>query len=200
MTQHDAKLTIDSRMEEVLAALPGAKRALFAKYHLGGCQSCAFDPSTTLADLAAQNEVDAEEMLAHLLAAAEHDAKLLIEPAELKRQLEAGVGPRLIDIRTREEFEAVAIKGSEFFDQNLQQSLFARAAETGSVVLIDHRGDRGLDMAAWFAGHGCRETRVLAGGIDAWSREVDPSIPRYRIEVDPPSPDAAAASSHSPAS
>ena len=200
MMHHDAKLTIHSRMEEVLAALPGAKRALFAKYHLGGCQSCAFDPSITLAELAARNEIVAEEMLSHLLGAAENDAKLLIAPAELKQQLETGVGPRLVDIRTREEFEAVAIKGSEFFDQNLQQSLFARAAEVGPVVLIDHLGDRGLDMAAWFAGHGCRETRALVGGIDAWSREVDPSVPRYRIELDSPPADAPPSPSHSPAS
>jgi hypothetical protein len=37
---------------------------------------------------------------------------------------------------------------------------------------------------AWFRGHGLKHTFGLRGGIDAWSREIDPELPRYRIEVD----------------
>ena len=41
-----------------------------------------------------------------------------------------------------------------------------------------------LDTCAWFLGHGMKNTRALRGGIDAWSREVDPSVARYRLEID----------------
>ena len=54
--------------------------------------------------------------------------------------------------------------------------------EEGLIVLIDHQGARSLDAAAYFAGHGFTNVRALLGGIDAWSQEVDPSLPRYRLE------------------
>jgi rhodanese-related sulfurtransferase len=89
----------------------------------------------------------------------------------------------LIDLRTREEHEAVVIADSEFFTQELQLQLFAGEPST-PILLYDHSGKNVLDQVAWFRGHGLKECYGLRGGIDAWSREVDPKIPRYRIEVD----------------
>jgi rhodanese-related sulfurtransferase len=77
----------------------------------------------------------------------------------------------------------VVIPGSEFFTQELQQQLFAGDAST-RILLYDHSGKNVLDQVAWFRGHGLNATFGLRGGIDAWSREIDPSIQRYRIEVD----------------
>ena len=51
-------------------------------------------------------------------------------------------------------------------------------------MLHDHAGKHVLDTCAWFLGHGLKNTRALKGGIDAWSREIDPTLPRYRIEVE----------------
>ncbi len=167
-------------MGAILEALPGAKRALFARYHLGGCQSCAFSNEETLGQLCERSEIPADEVLAHLLASHEHDSAMLMEPAEAKEKL---ASLRLIDIRTREEHEAVAIAGSEFFTQDLQQQLFAGGPET-AILLYDHSGGHVLDQVAWFRGHGLKKTFGLRGGIDAWSREIDSSIPRYRIEMD----------------
>ena len=53
------------------------------------------------------------------------------------------------------------------------------------TVIIDHTGERSLDVAAFFIGHGLNRTVALAGGIDNYSKEVDSSIPRYRIEIEP---------------
>ena len=39
-----------------------------------------------------------------------------------------------------------------------------------------------MDAAAYFAGHGFENVRALQGGIDAWSQEVDPNLPRYELE------------------
>jgi rhodanese-related sulfurtransferase len=172
--------TTDTPMDEILEMLPGARRALFARYHLGGCQSCAFSNDETLGQLCQRAELDADEMLEHLLASHAHDLEMLMEPAEAREKISA---LRLIDIRTREEHEAVVIAGSEFFTQQLQQELFAGDPET-AILLYDHSGRNVLDQVAWFRGHGLKQTFGLRGGIDAWSREIDPSLPRYRIEID----------------
>lgn len=167
-------------MGGILAAIPGAKRALFAKYHLGGCQSCAFSNEETLAELCQRAGIDAAEALDHLRASHEHDLTMWLEPAAVAGCLES---LKLIDIRTREEHEAVVIPGSEFFTQELQQQLFA-GDPAARILLYDHRGTHVLDQVAWFRGHGLAETFGLRGGIDAWAREVDPSMRRYRLEMD----------------
>ncbi len=175
-----ADLSKDSPMGAILETLPGAKRAIFARYHLGGCQSCAFSNEETLAELCARSEIPADEVFEHLLASHVHDSAMLMEPAVAKEEI---AKLRLIDLRTREEHEAVVIPGAEFFTQELQQQLFAGDSKT-RVLLYDHGGGNVLDQVAWFRGHGLNETYGLRGGIDAWSREIDPSIPRYRIEMD----------------
>jgi rhodanese-related sulfurtransferase len=173
-------LSADTPMGEILTTLPGAKRALFARYHLGGCQSCAFSNEETLADLCKRSDLPVSEVLDHLLASHVHDSAMLMEPAEAREKF---AGLRLIDIRTREEHDAVAIQGSEFFTQDLQQQLFAGDSDS-TILLYDHSGRDVLDQVAWFRGHGLKKTFGLRGGIDAWSREIDNSIPRYRIEMD----------------
>ena len=174
--------TKDSRMEDLMAGLPGAKRALFARYHLGGCQSCGFSPNETLAELCARNDIEADEALAHLLESERHDSAMRVSPMVAAESMR-GEGCRWIDLRTREEFEAIPLPGAELFTQELQQEIFA--GDPGQkLVLFDHLGRGMLDQVAWFRGHGIKETYGLDGGIDAWSREVDPSVRRYRIEVD----------------
>lgn len=175
-----AEITPATPMGAILDALPGAKRALFARYHLGGCQSCAFAATETLAGLSERSGLDPAEVLAHLLASHEHDLAMAMEPAEAAARRGT---LRWIDLRTREEHEAVVIPGSEFFTQELQQELFA-GDPARAILLYDHLGRHVLDQVAWFRGHGLKETYGLRGGIDAWSREVDPTVRRYRLEMD----------------
>jgi len=51
-------------------------------------------------------------------------------------------------------------------------------------VLYDHTGNRSMDVAAYFIGHGFANAKCLAGGIDAYSAQVDRSLPRYQIEME----------------
>jgi rhodanese-related sulfurtransferase len=117
-------------------------------------------------------------MLAHLLDSHAHDLQMLVEPKKIR--LEEW---RVLDVRTREEHEAVAIAGSEFMTQELQQQVFGGDPET-KILLYDHQGKHVLDQVAWFRGHGLKQTLGLRGGIDAWSMEVDSSLQRYRLEMD----------------
>ncbi len=177
-------ITADSPMGEIMAALPGARRALFSRYHLGGCQSCGFADSETLAELCARSgPLDVAEVREHLLSSHAHDESMMISPAELKSELDSPAPPLLLDTRTREEHEAVSLPGAVFLDQELQQKLFA-ADPQRRIILHDHAGKHVLDTCAWFLGHGMKNTRALRGGIDAWSKEVDPKVPRYRLEID----------------
>lgn len=177
------ELSAESKMGEIMETLPGAKRALFAKYHLGGCSSCAFSDNESLAELAKRSDLAAEEMLEHLLASHAHDEQMVISPTEAKRRMDDGETIRFLDIRTREEHEAVAIPGSDFFTQESQQAFFALDPAT-FILIYDHQGKGMLDQVAWFRGHKMNNTFGLKGGIDAWSREVDPSIQRYRLEME----------------
>jgi rhodanese-related sulfurtransferase len=127
-------------------------------------------------------------MIDHLLESHANDRKLLIAPTELAALLaeaeDEGLPLHLVDLRTREEFEAVAIPGARLFSQDLQREAFAAWSKTDPVVLYDHTGTRALDAAAFFAGHGFANVKALDGGIDRFSREADPSLPRYEVEFD----------------
>ncbi|MFM1557717.1 MAG: rhodanese-like domain-containing protein [Roseibacillus sp.] len=176
-------LSPDDRMEDLLARLPGARRALFAAYHVGGCQSCSYRDDETLAEVCDRNEIAVEDAIAELLASHERDREMLISPTDLKQRLDAGESVPLFDIRTREEHEAVRLEGSRFLTQELQTKIFATPPDQ-TIVLYDHRGRDVLDRCAWFRGHGLKNALALAGGIDAWAKEVDPDLQRYRLEIE----------------
>lgn len=177
-------LSPESTMAEVEAHAPGARRALFARYHIGGCQSCGFQPSETLAQVCARNEdIDVSEAIAHIEDSHRHDLELQISPRALKAKLAAD-NTKLIDLRTREEFEAVRIPGAQLFSQELKQEIFGTWDKGSDIVLYDHTGTRCLDATAFIIGHGFTNVHALAGGIDAYSQEADPSLARYRLELD----------------
>lgn len=171
-------------MDTLKAEYPSMKRALFSAFHIGGCQSCAYGDGETLASVCERNELDPEKAVKEILESAERDSAMMLSPKELKELLESTEGVLLLDTRTREEHEAVKISGSEFLTQELQNSLFNPENYERTIVLYDHSGQNVLDTCSWFQGHGLKGTRVLRGGIDQWSQDIDSSIPRYRIELD----------------
>ena len=171
-----------SPMSALLEAFPGAQRALFRRYHIGGCSSCGFQPTETLAEVCARNgNLDAAEVLAHIQSSHEQDAKVLISPKELANLIESDKTVKLVDVRSREEFEAVNIAGSVLLSQPVMQQLMASGSNTNPIVVIDHAGKNGLDAAAYFMGHGLQNVRCLRGGIDAWAQEVDLKLRRYKL-------------------
>ncbi len=180
--QTTASITPETTMAELLQVSPGAQRALFRKYHIGGCASCGFRPDETLAQVCARNDsLPVGEVIDYLLASQEEDRRMQISPVELAAALRAG-SARVIDVRTREEFDAAKIEGSTLLTQELMQEILGTWDRSALTVLVDHQGARSLDAAAYFAGHGFTQARALTGGIDAWSQEIDPSIPRYHLE------------------
>jgi adenylyltransferase/sulfurtransferase len=49
----------------------------------------------------------------------------------------------------------------------------------GEIVFFCHHGMRSLDAAAWLRSQGVDGARSMSGGIDRWSAEIDPNVPRY---------------------
>lgn len=175
-------LSPDLTMQELLAAYPGAQRALFRNFHIGGCASCGFRPDEKLSEVCARNEgLSPEDVLAKVRESHDQDEKVFILPAEAAAVRDAG-GARFLDIRTREEHEAVKIDGAELFSQDLVQRIMAGWPKDTLLIVYDHTGTRSLDAAAYFSGHGFENVRALKGGIDAWSLEVEASLPRYSVE------------------
>ena len=173
----------DITMKELLVQFPGAQRALFRKYHIGGCSSCGFSPDETLTGVCARNEnLDVEEVAEHIITSHEADLAMQIEPRELSERISRGEKIYLLDVRTREEFDAVKLPGSHLFTQELMQEILSNDSRTGLFVVYDHTGARSMDAAAYFQGHGFENVKSLRGGIDAWSAEVDPKLPRYHLE------------------
>jgi rhodanese-related sulfurtransferase len=173
-----------STMREVLEVYPGAQRALFRRYHIGGCSSCGFSLDETLEQLCLRNgELSVDEVLRHIKSSHEQDARILITPAELAAWVKRDKSLRLVDIRSREEFEAVHIEGSVLLSQDVMRTMLSDGSNERPLVVIDHQGKQGLDGAAYFIGHGLQNVRCLRGGIDAWAQEADLNMPRYRVET-----------------
>ena len=105
-----------------------------------------------------------------------------IEPRELSERIAGGEAIYLLDVRTREEFEAVKLPGAHLFTQELMQEITSNSSRTNLFVVYDHTGARSMDAAAYFQGHGFENVKSLRGGIDAWSADVDPRLPRYHLE------------------
>jgi rhodanese-related sulfurtransferase len=169
-------------MCEVLEAFPGAQRALFRQYHIGGCSSCAFSPEETLAQLCARNgDLPVPAVIAHLQTSHEQDAQTLISPLELEQLRRNDSHLCLLDVRSREEYEAVHIEGSLLMSQPITQEILSQWPRDRAFVVVDHQGRHGLDAAAYFLGHGFTNVRCLQGGIDAWAQEVDQGMRRYTL-------------------
>lgn len=171
-----------STMRDVLEEFPGAQRALFRRYHIGGCSSCGFQPEETLAQVCERNGgLDVNEVLQHIQTSHQQDARILIEPGDLKKWIERDESVRLVDVRSREEFEAVHIEGSLLLSQEIMRQIMADGSNTRPLVVVDHQGRHALDAAAYFMGHGLQNVRCLRGGIDAWAQEVDTTMRRYTL-------------------
>jgi monothiol glutaredoxin len=108
---------------------------------------------------------------------APHAVKQL-SPADLRRRLEAGERLQLLDVRTPEEQAQARIQQARLLTPALVPEIEALDKQT-VLVFHCHHGGRSQKAAEHFSALGFRNVYNLAGGIDAWSREVDPKVPRY---------------------
>jgi len=104
-----------------------------------------------------------------------------ISVEDLSQRLEHGERPLLVDVRQPWEHELSRLPDSLLLPLS---ELPSRAAEVQPapgqlVVCYCHHGVRSLHAAALLSGAGVPDVVSLAGGIEAWSEQIDPSVPRY---------------------
>jgi rhodanese-related sulfurtransferase len=87
--------------------------------------------------------------------------------------------PILLDVREPWEYQLAKIPGSENLPMGQIPANVEALDQTRSTVVICHHGMRSLQVVAFLQRHGFTNLHNLQGGIDAWSREVDPRVAVY---------------------
>jgi len=166
------QIDLDMTMADVLERVPSAQRALFQRYHVGGCSACGFQPTDTLRQVCKDHNIlDTKEVVQHILRSHELDQRMQIEPRDLARRLAARDGVRLVDVRLPAERDADPVAAAEPLDYDDSGKYMGLPKDT-ELVFACATGERALDVAAYFAGHGFTRVYSLRGGLDAWRAEA----------------------------
>jgi rhodanese-related sulfurtransferase len=102
-----------------------------------------------------------------------------IDPAGLKAKMDAGESFCLLDVREPWEVALASIPGSLYIPM---QEIPARLKEldaAAEIIVMCKAGGRSQRTAEFLLAQGYRRVSNLRGGIDAWSRDIDPDVPDY---------------------
>jgi rhodanese-related sulfurtransferase len=180
-TEHRRRLSGAWRMDEVLQAYPSAQRALLQRYgidRLAVSGGAGYAPADSLAAVVKKHGANLSEAIAHIESAHDAEKDLEITPRDTVELVRAG-NARLLDVREPRAFAVASISGSAIIDDALASEIIDRWPRDTPIVLVCHHGMRSLDAAHYLRSFGFTNVKSLAGGVDAWSLEVDSSVPRY---------------------
>jgi rhodanese-related sulfurtransferase len=111
------------------------------------------------------------------------DANAVLETdcRTVKAALNAGDPLVLLDCREQSEYELVRIDSARLVPMSELQQRVAELDDirAARIVVYCHHGVRSRQVAKWLRGQGFANVQSLAGGIDRWSKEIDPALPRY---------------------
>lgn len=100
-------------------------------------------------------------------------------PAQLKQHLDDGAEPLLLDVREPWEFQVCAIDGSQLVPMRTIPQAAQQLDPERETVVICHHGIRSRQVAFYLEQAGFNNVVNLDGGVAAWARDVDPSMPTY---------------------
>ena len=99
---------------------------------------------------------------------------------ELRKLIDAPQPIFLIDVREPGEYAIARIEGAQLIPmRTIPQRLADLEDREEPLIVLCHHGVRSLQVAAWLREHGVENAQSVTGGIDAWSRQIDPQVPRY---------------------
>ncbi|MGE0398844.1 MAG: Grx4 family monothiol glutaredoxin [Kofleriaceae bacterium] len=101
-----------------------------------------------------------------------------IDAKTLKSMLDSGKLAALYDVRTEKERAVAKIEGTKLLDDAAMTEAEALPKDA-HIAFYCHHGNRSRAAAEHFIKEGFTNIYNLAGGIDAWSRDVDSKVPRY---------------------
>jgi len=103
-----------------------------------------------------------------------------ITVAELKTLLDKRSQFTLLDVREPWELQTAQIAGSKHMPMGDVPSRFQQELDPEDhIVVVCHHGVRSMNVTAWLRQQGFEKAQSLRGGIDRWSREIDPSVSLY---------------------
>jgi rhodanese-related sulfurtransferase len=105
-----------------------------------------------------------------------------ISPRDVQQRLAEGEKLFLIDVREPNEFALARIEGGELIPMRTVPAELSRLdgqADQGTLIVYCHHGVRSLNVVNWLRQQGVDGCQSMAGGIDRWSIEIDPTVPRY---------------------
>jgi rhodanese-related sulfurtransferase len=103
-----------------------------------------------------------------------------ITPQDVTRRLHAGEKLRLIDVREPFEVQQASIAGAEAIPmRTVPQALRAFQDEKDPIIVFCHHGMRSMQVVEWLRQQGLENCWSMTGGIERWSLEIDPKVPRY---------------------
>ena len=105
---------------------------------------------------------------------------LEITVAQAQTLLASPDKPLLLDVREAWEYDTAHIEPSTLIPMNeIPARAFKELDEEDPILVLCHHGARSLSVAAWLRNQGFDKAQSISGGIDAWSRQIDPTVPRY---------------------
>ena len=102
-----------------------------------------------------------------------------IDPVALKHRRDQGDDVFVLDVREPQEIEIAPFPGAAHIPMGDIPSRLTELDPDRETVVVCHHGVRSAQVAMYLARMGFEHVLNLTGGIDAWSLEVDPAIPRY---------------------
>lgn len=102
-----------------------------------------------------------------------------ILPQQLAELLKSGANIQLVDVRTPQEWHICRIPGAILIPLQMLPQRVHELDKNALTVVYCHHGSRSARAVAFLRSLGFTNVKNLVGGIDAYSREVDRSIPRY---------------------
>ncbi len=102
-----------------------------------------------------------------------------ITVAEASAMLAAAEPATWLDVRESWEIEIASLPGTLALTEELVGDLLESADREAPFVFLCHHGIRSVGAAAFFRDRGFTNVCSVTGGIDAWSREIDDTVPRY---------------------
>jgi rhodanese-related sulfurtransferase len=179
-------------MGEILGTYPSARLELFRRYHVGGCAACGYQLTDTLEQVCREHSIPDSlvQVIEYIRNSREVEAKLQILPTVLVRSiqhlqatepsrvvslsgddltdaLQRGQTWRLVDVRSREEWERGHLPDAQLLTTELKFEMLDSWPKDTFILFYSNSGRRGLETASYFVAYGFSNVRNLAGGLRA---------------------------------
>ena len=179
----EGPLTADLAMEEANRIFPEIHSLLFKQFHIGMPVS-KYKPEETIGSVCKAHNVPIQTALDALNKEFSEKNISIITCEDLKKLIDQGNKPVMLDIRESWESDISKIEGSHIINSENNEHVLSSFEKDREMVLIDWKQDRSPSFQKWLSQQGYTNVKCLEGGIDLWSEKIDTRLNRYDIDED----------------